>query len=134
VSVTQLIYASRPFGYDDLALAGILGIARKNNIRDGITGCLICREDLYLQLLEGDCAAVMRTFARITKDDRHTSVTKLLLGDVSIRLFPDWAMKHDPVRSWMWSERQIADGAIERAPADEVLGVFSRVSSELPAN
>ena len=39
----QLIYSSRPFGYDDLALTGILSTARRNNLRDGITGALICR-------------------------------------------------------------------------------------------
>ncbi len=129
MTVTQLIYASQPFGYDDLALAGILGIARKNNIRDGITGCLICREDLYLQLLEGDSAAVIQAFARIAKDDRHAAVTKLMSGDVATRLFPDWAMKHDPAQSWMWSEKEVSEGAITRAPADEVLGVFARLAS-----
>jgi hypothetical protein len=36
----QLIYASRPFGYDELTLVGILASARRNNERDGITGAL----------------------------------------------------------------------------------------------
>ena len=36
----QLIYASRPFGYDDLTLTSILMQARKNNARVGITGAL----------------------------------------------------------------------------------------------
>ena len=39
-------------------LAGILSSARRNNPRDGITGALICRDDLFLQLLEGPEAAV----------------------------------------------------------------------------
>ena len=130
MSVTQLIYASQPFGYDDLVLAGILGIACRNNIRNGITGCLICRHDIYLQLLEGENAAVMHTFERITRDNRHTAVSKLFSGEVSARLFPDWAMKHDPVRSWMWSEKQIAEGAIEKASADEIIRIFSRLSKE----
>ena len=50
---TQLIYASRPFGYDDLTLISILMQARENNARNGITGALICREDVFLQILEG---------------------------------------------------------------------------------
>ena len=49
----QLIYASRPFGYDDLTLTSILMQARENNARNGITGALICREDVFLQILEG---------------------------------------------------------------------------------
>lgn len=130
MSIKQLVYASQPFGYDDLALAGILGVARKNNSRDGITGCLICREDLYLQMLEGDSEAVTQAFARIAKDERHTSVTKLMFGAVEKRLFPDWAMKHDPARSWMWSKKDVAEGAPMRASTDEVVSVFSRIASE----
>jgi Sensors of blue-light using FAD len=61
----QLIYASRPFGYDDLTLASILLQARDNNARNGITGCLICREDLFLQMLEGPRDLVTSTFSRI---------------------------------------------------------------------
>ena len=49
----QLIYASRPFGYDELTLTSILMQARKNNARNGITGALVCRDDLFLQILEG---------------------------------------------------------------------------------
>jgi hypothetical protein len=38
--LTQLIYTSRPFGFDDLALMNILLVSRRNNERDGITGSL----------------------------------------------------------------------------------------------
>jgi hypothetical protein len=46
--ITQIIYASRPFGFDAALLAGILMDARRCNTRDGITGALICRDDLFL--------------------------------------------------------------------------------------
>jgi hypothetical protein len=59
----QLIYSSKPFGFDEAALNQILIIARRNNPRDSITGALICRLDLYLQLLEGPQAAVEATAA-----------------------------------------------------------------------
>jgi hypothetical protein len=54
----QLVYASRPFGFDAGTLTAILFDARRCNTRDGITGALICRDDLFLQLLEGPEAAV----------------------------------------------------------------------------
>ena len=44
----QLIYASRPFGYEDLTLTSNLMQARENNARNGITGALICRDDVFL--------------------------------------------------------------------------------------
>ena len=61
----QLVYASRPFGFDAGTLTAILFDARRCNTRDGITGALICRDDLFLQLLEGPEAAVEAAYARI---------------------------------------------------------------------
>ena len=63
MDLIQLIYASRPFGFDDATLNAILMDARRSNPRHGITGALVCRSDIYLQLLEGPAAAVDSTFA-----------------------------------------------------------------------
>ena len=68
---TQLIYMSQPFGFDDAMLGGILDAARRNNRRDGITGALICRHDIYLQLLEGEDAPIQAAYERIARDDRN---------------------------------------------------------------
>jgi len=127
----QLIYASRPFGFDGLSLDGILVSARLNNMRDGITGALICREDLYLQLLEGLPKAVAAAFARIARDDRHTEVVKLVSRSVESRLFPEWAMRDDPARSWMWTQEQVKAGAVAKASADEIETIFVRLAKEL---
>jgi len=126
----QLIYVSRSFGFDAATLAGILLDARRCNTRDGITGSLICREDLYLQLLEGPEAAVEACFARIGKDDRHLNVRLISSATGRERLFPQWAMRDDPARSWMWSADDVADGAADRATADEVLAIFERIARE----
>jgi hypothetical protein len=126
----QLIYASRPFGYDELVLAGILSTARRNNARDGITGALICREDLFIQLLEGPSDAVTSAFSRILRDDRHVDVTTLLTGDIEHRLFPQWSMRHDPARSWMWTMNDVANGAVGKASVAEIRGIFERLATE----
>ncbi|WP_396594106.1 BLUF domain-containing protein [Brevundimonas sp. R86498] len=130
MSLFQVIYASRPFGYDQGMLNGILADARRCNERDGITGSLVCRDDLYLQLLEGPADLVTAAFERIARDDRHLEVRRLLAGPAAKRIFPDWAMRHDPARSWMWTPDQVADGAPERAGRAEVLGVFQRIAAE----
>ena len=88
----QLIYSSRPFGYDELTLVGILASARRNNERDGITGALICRDDLFVQLLEGRRDVVTAAFSRILHDDHHVDVVNLWSGDIDTRLFPGWSM------------------------------------------
>jgi len=130
MSLIQLVYASRPFGFDPSILGGILGEARRLNPENDITGALICRADLYLQLLEGPADAVEATFARIARDDRHVEVRHLVSRPVERRLFPDWAMRHDPARSWMWTQQEVDDGALDRATEDEVVAVFERVAKE----
>jgi hypothetical protein len=129
----QLIYASRPFGYDDLTLTSILMQARKNNARIGITGALICREDLFLQILEGPRDVVTATFSRILRDERHVDVVNLLSNEIHGRLFPKWSMRHDPAKSWMWTPEEVARGAIGGASDQEILGIFERLARE-PAN
>ncbi len=130
MALYRVVYASQPFGFDEAMLNGILADARRCNVRDDITGALICRADLYLQWLEGPEPAVRGAFARIARDDRHLNVRCLLAGEVEDRLFPDWAMRDDPARSWMWTPAEIADGRVERADEAEVIAVFARIAAE----
>jgi hypothetical protein len=130
MELIQLIYSSRPFGFDNAMLNGILADARRCNGRDGITGALICRSDIYLQLLEGPRTPVEAAFARITKDDRHLEVELRLSRPISGRLFPQWSMRDDPPRSWMWTAQEVADGALARASGEELAAVFARLSEE----
>lgn len=125
----QLTYASRPFGYDSGLLNGILFDARRCNARDGVTGALICRDDLFLQLLEGPEAAVIATYARICADDRHIEVRQLTRRMIAndARMFGAWAMRDDPAASWVWSRAEVDAGVPEHASEDEVLAVFRRL-------
>jgi hypothetical protein len=125
----QLVYTSRPFGFDDLELRNILLVSRHNNERDGITGSLICREDIYLQLLEGPRAAVSSAYTRIARDNRHGEVMLLWAGDVQERLFPQWFMRHDPVQSWMWTPQQVRAGAVAEAPMEDIRSIFVRLAA-----
>ena len=130
MDLIQLIYTSRPFGFDNSTLDAILIEARASNPRQEITGALICRADIYLQLLEGGHAAVDLTFSRIARDDRHLEVKVLYRKPALKRLFPDWAMRDDPARSWLWTKREMADGALLRASPDDILKIFERVAAQ----
>lgn len=127
--LTQLVYASRPFGFDQAMLDGILLDARRCNERDEITGALIARGDLYLQLLEGPQDKVLAAYERIRDDDRHVEVMPLVQRQVKERMFPGWAMRDDPAQSWVWSIEAVRDGAVERATEQEVLGFFERLAA-----
>jgi len=131
MALVQLIYASRPFGFDDAMLNGILMDARRCNERDDITGALVCRADLYLQYLEGPENAVGAAFARIASDNRHLEVTRLVYAPVTARLFPKWAMLDDPARSWIWTQDQVADGAVTRANAADIIAMFARIAEDV---
>jgi len=128
--LVQLIYASQPFGYDIPVLTGILFDARRCNERDGITGALVCRNDLYLQLLEGPDAKVYAAYERIKRDDRHIDLRQLVDRPVSHRMFGDWAMLHDPATSWIWSPAEISDGILERATEVEIVALFENLAEK----
>jgi hypothetical protein len=120
----RAIYTSRPFGFDDGILSGILMDARRANVRDGITGALICRADIYLQWLEGPEDLVRKALKRIERDDRHLEVKVHVAERVSDRVFGEWAMLHDPAVTWVWSQSEIADGAVDRATPEEITRFF----------
>ena len=127
MELTQLIYFSRPFGFDDATLNGILSDARRCNARDDITGALVCRADVYLQMLEGPPAAVDAAYDRIGEDDRHADVGLLRRAPVGERLFPGWSMLDDPAHTWLWTKEEVAAGALSRATEAQLLAVFARV-------
>ena len=127
----HLIYSSRPFGFDQNILNGILVTSVDNNKRDQITGALICRSDLYLQYLEGPADSINETFNKIQHDDRHVEIRVLKEGIHAKRLFPKWAMRDDPVRSWMWSREEVDAGALDKISASDAFNIFQRHSKEL---
>lgn len=124
----QIIYASQPFGYDNATLSGILLDARSCNARDNVTGALICRNDIYLQLLEGPPPQVRATLTRIRRDDRHVNIRTVLSEPISSRLFGDWSMLHDPAKSWIWDVSEISDGALERATPSDFRQMFENLA------
>jgi hypothetical protein len=131
--LVQLVYVSQPFGYDAAMLSGILLDARRCNERDGITGALVCRSDVYLQYLEGPVDKVNDAYDRIKRDDRHVAPRQLVNRPVSRRIFGDWAMLHDPARSWIWSQAELSDGALDRATEAEILGLFENLAEKARA-
>ena len=130
MTVFRAIYTSQPFGFDEGIVGGILLDARRANLRDGVTGALICRADIYLQWLEGPEDLVRATLARIKRDDRHLEVTLHVAELVPERMFGQWAMLHDPAATWIWTQKEVADGAAERATPEEITDFFLRLKDQ----
>lgn len=122
----QIIYASRPLGYSPHVISQIVLQSQKRNAQHDITGALICRNDIFLQLLEGPVAGVERLFNNICVDPRHQAVQLLVRAKVEDRLFPAWSMKFDPAQSWLSTPDEIDDGALLSASARDVRAIFVR--------
>ena len=130
ITIKHIIYASTPFGFSRSDLDHILIKSRYNNDKNDITGALFCRDDLYLQYLEGPEKEIDLTFSKITEDDRHTEIQLLKSGISTRRLFANWAMKDDPVQSWMWTKEEIDNGVLENVTETEAMDIFVKHSRE----
>jgi len=77
----QIIYTSEAAtSFSSLDLQALLAIARRKNVIRGVTGMLVCSDNQFLQVLEGDAADVISTFDRIAKDPRHDQLIVLHRG------------------------------------------------------
>ena len=126
--LSRLIYCSQPFGYDQPMLNGILADARTYNPKNNITGALICREDIFLQLLEGPEDKLLLTYNKILNDDRHLDIELLVKELCEDRLFPTWSMKDDPAKTWFWTKDEIDSGILSTVSKNDLLGVFDKVA------
>jgi hypothetical protein len=96
--VKRLIYCSQ--ATHDVSpdeLVALLGVARRNNERLGLSGMLLYSSQSFLQVLEGPAAELEATYARIRADDRHAALRLLMDAEVPAPLFPDWTMGFEHV-------------------------------------
>ena len=131
VDLKRLIYFSKPTIFDDHQLQEILRISRLNNHQKGVTGSLVCRSDLYFQFLEGPITAVDETFQKIRLDTRHTEIQVVNQNLTNRRIFASWAMREDPVHTWMWTREEVKNGLLTRIKPNEAFETFERLSREV---
>jgi hypothetical protein len=89
----RLIYSSYAvpnFNYQDLK--AIMEVSNKNNRLAGITGILSYCDSMFLQILEGNCEVISRTYHRIATDKRHHTPTLIECIPIESRIFGNWSM------------------------------------------
>lgn len=93
-AVYFLVYASVPaqLAVSKAELLSLLEVSRRNNGRVGVTGMLLYKEGLFLQLLEGEESVAKQLYTKISLDPRHHSLAVVVDGRTDRRLFPDWSM------------------------------------------
>ena len=95
MSLRYLIYTSElsdPAGAATVPY--IIRTARTNNAIRGITGALIFDGERFCQYIEGAPDEIVRTFAAIEEDPRHTNLRVLASGVVDLPRFVRWSMAY----------------------------------------
>lgn len=74
-------------------IQAIINESREHNKAKGITGKLVYRTGIFLQLLEGDKDEVQLLLGRILLDSkRHENIRILFNQPMKNRLFPEWSV------------------------------------------
>lgn len=96
MALYQVVYLSMVSGDEPTRadLRALLATSVRRNRALGITGMLLYAHGGFMQLLEGEEAAVKALFDRVRRDERHRRVTVLVQGPVAERTFADWAMAY----------------------------------------
>ena len=80
-------------------LENLLVKCRANNAKAGLTGLLLYKDGNFIQMLEGERAAVDEAFRKIQLDPRHHGIIELLEGETPAREFSEWSMGLRDLRS-----------------------------------
>ena len=73
-------------------LLTLLHDAREKNANQGITGMLLYKDGNFMQMIEGEAAALHSLFQSITNDPRHHQLLVIFDEPAETRLFTDWTM------------------------------------------
>ncbi|MEO0595960.1 MAG: BLUF domain-containing protein [Chloroflexota bacterium] len=94
MSLIALVYVSFAKGQhlEEAELEQILQEARDNNKEIDVTGMLLYRRGLFVQVLEGEDKVVTDLYAKIAKDPRHKRCMVLYKNKITQRSFNDWSM------------------------------------------
>jgi diguanylate cyclase (GGDEF)-like protein len=88
-----LIYASEavePMSTADLD--SLIYQTRMSNRSMAVTGCLVYRDGLFMQILEGRRDVVLALFEKIKMDSRHKNARLVIEGKAQCRVYADWNM------------------------------------------
>ncbi len=93
-ALMQIMYSSvSEVAISGAALDQLFAVSRRNNLRDQITGALMCHGRMNIQFIEGPQAPMLALWQRIQADPRHYCVVQLHQSVAEQpRLFTDWAM------------------------------------------
>jgi len=91
--LVQLIYVSSARQeLTDAELDAILESSVRHNTPQQVTGLLLYSQGSFMQVLEGETAAVEEAYGRICEDSRHHHIIEIMREPIDEREFGRWAM------------------------------------------
>lgn len=97
-TVFQLFYVSSAVpGCSEDQIDSMLKKAREYNKSQGLTGILLFRGGIFLQLLEGDEEKVNRLYEKIAANSLHRNLVKIFAKGGNPPIFSDWSMAYREV-------------------------------------
>jgi len=89
----ELIYHSLSGNdHQSESISAILNKSRAFNENNNITGCLLCYQSEFLQILEGEKNTLLALYEKIADDPRHSHAIILAQGEIGHRVFGQWSM------------------------------------------
>lgn len=120
-------------------LDALLAESRRRNAELAITGALLASNGRFLQILEGDKAAVLQVYGSISTDPRHASIRLIESRPVTRRQFPEWSLccgMFESDEAVLRREPALADGfhpeLLTPAGALGLLGLMRDLQQESP--
>jgi hypothetical protein len=95
IHIVYMSRAVRPLTDQDLQ--DLLNQCRRDNARHEVTGVLFYSHGNIAQLIEGDPEILESLFEKISRDGRHSHVTKLIDKPIAERSFSEWSMAFHPL-------------------------------------
>jgi hypothetical protein len=93
MNLIQLIYVSTAeHELDESEIKKILDSSVRHNTPQEVTGLLLYSEGSFMQVLEGEEAAIDETMSRIEKDPLHHSLIVMTRSKIAYREFGTWTM------------------------------------------
>ena len=89
----RLVYSSSAIAeFDEASLRELAAKAADRNRTVGLSGTLLFRSAVFLQVLEGPRRVVDALARVIEKDTRHAWMTRLVYREIGHRMYENWGM------------------------------------------
>ena len=100
--INLIYFSAASYLYSHKELIDLLNTCRKKNTELDITGLMIYHEGSIIQILEGEAENVLKLYEKISKDNRHKGLLKVIDARIEKRNFSNWSMGFKNVSTQDW--------------------------------